>query len=219
MTLQQRRARPVVYPSSDGKPMGESDLHRDEMNRLITTLQDAYAERPDVYVSGNLLLYCEKGNPRRLVVPDVFVVFGIPKGRRETYLLWEEGEPPAFVIEVTSRTTRREDLGRKRDLYARLGVREYVLYDPRFPGLQYLVPPLQANRLMAGEYRPIPAEDDGSFVSDALGLRLRLIDSQLVLFDTATGARLLSPVERAEAAERRVAELEELLRQRENGSR
>lgn len=229
MTLEQRRTRrgghtPVHYPESDGKPMAETDLHRDEMVRLITTLQAAFAERSDVYVSGNLLLYYEEGNPRRSVAPDVFVVFGILKHRREIYKLWDEGEAPSVVIEVTSRTTRREDLGRKRDLYARLGVREYYLYDPRFPRLQYLNPPLQGNELVQGAYVRMASDDNGALMSSVLDMRLQLVDGLLHLFDARTGVRILSPAERAdvesaraETAERRVAELEALLRERGGG--
>jgi Uma2 family endonuclease len=215
--------------------MGETDLHRDEMYRLITTLQAAFADRLDVYVSGNLLLYYEEGNPRRLVSPDVFVVFGILKHRREIYKLWEEGAAPAVVIEVTSRTTRREDMVRKRDLYARLGVQEYYLYDPRFPELQYLNPPLQGNVLERGAYERMTADEHGALTSAALNMRLELVDDVLYLFDVRTGERFLSPIERAElesaraaaeaararaeaaradAAERRVTELEALLRER-----
>ena len=96
----------VYYPESDGKPMAESDLHRDEMVRAIQTLQDAYAGRPDVYVSGNLLLYYEEGNPRASVAPDVMVVFGVPKlPLRRVYKLWEEGAAPSVVIEITSPST------------------------------------------------------------------------------------------------------------------
>lgn len=243
MTVEQRQARsggqkPVYYPERDGKPMGETDLHRDEMYRLITTLQAAFADRFDVYVSGNLMLYYEEGNPRRSVSPDVFVVFGIVKHRREIYKLWEEGAAPAVVIEVTSRTTRREDMVRKRDLYARLGVQEYYLYDPRFPELQYLNPPLQGNALVSGVYEPMTPEDNGALTSPVLGMRLQLVGELLHLFDVQTGVRFLSPVERAEletaraaaeaarataeaaradAAERRVAELEARLRERGEG--
>jgi Uma2 family endonuclease len=233
MALDQRQTRrrvpkPVRYPERDGKPMAETDLHRDEMVRLITTLQDAFADRLDVYVSGNLLLYYEEGNPRRSVAPDVFVVFGIRKHRREIYKLWEEDAPPAVVIEVTSKTTRREDLVKKRALYAQLGVREYFLYDPRFPRLQYLEPPLQGNRLVDGGYQAIVADENGALNSDVLGMRLQLVEGYLHLFDRRSGARLLSPAERADVeaqradseaaarrdAERRIAELEALLRER-----
>ncbi len=123
--------RVVYYPESDGKPMAESDLHRDEMLDLIARLQARYADAPDVYVSGNLLLYYKEGDPRAAVAPDVFVVQGVPKGLRRIYKLWQEGVPPAVVIEVTSRKTRQEDLLTKRALYAHLGVTEYFCTIPR----------------------------------------------------------------------------------------
>ena len=34
------------------------------------------------------------------------------------------------MLEVASPSTWREDVGRKRDVYAELGVKEYWLYDP-----------------------------------------------------------------------------------------
>jgi len=66
----------VDYPETDGKPMGETDVHRDEMVREIELLR-RYYEDQCVYVSGNLLVYYKQGNPKRFVVPDVFVVKGL----------------------------------------------------------------------------------------------------------------------------------------------
>ena len=86
--------------------MAESDLHRDEMIRTIQTLQDAFADRADVYVSGNLLLYYEEGNPRASVAPDVFVVRGVEKKQRPVYKLWEERAGPSVVFEVQGPTLR-----------------------------------------------------------------------------------------------------------------
>ena len=69
--------RRITYPTSDGKPMAETDTHRDLMTALIETLKAFYAAEPLVYVSGNLLLCYEEGNRRRHVSPDVFVVRGV----------------------------------------------------------------------------------------------------------------------------------------------
>src|SRR5438874_83875 len=91
-----------TYPTTDGKPMAETDLHRDLMLALIETLKAFYAAEPLVYVSGNLLLFYEEDNKRKHVSPDVFVVRGVGQYRRDNYLLWEEGHPPRFVIELTS---------------------------------------------------------------------------------------------------------------------
>lgn len=61
--------REVEYPSSDGKPMAESDLHRDEMFYVIQALQEHFRDAEDVYVSGNLLLYYVEGEPRFASLP------------------------------------------------------------------------------------------------------------------------------------------------------
>src|SRR5712692_292223 len=104
-TVSSRRPpRKVVYPTSDGKPMAETDDHRDLMLDLIETQKIHFASEPLVYVSGNLLLYYVRGDPRRHISPDVFVVFDIPKHNRDYYLLWEEGKSPDVVFELTSKS-------------------------------------------------------------------------------------------------------------------
>jgi Uma2 family endonuclease len=193
--------REIYYPESDGKPMAETELHADVMVDLKHALQARYVGDPDVQVGGNLLLYYEEGNPRASVSPDVYVTRGIPKGRRDTYLLWEEGLPPCFVIEVTSKSTASEDLRRKKALYERLGIEEYFLFDPRE---EYLHPPLQGYRLVDGRYQPISAEGDGSLQSRTTGLVLRPEGTDLRLIDPVTGERLLGPME--EHGARRAAE-------------
>jgi hypothetical protein len=130
------------------------------------------------------------------------VVQGVPKGERLTYKLWEEGQPPTVIFEITSRGSRLEDLGTKRALYAMLGVQEYFLYDPLG---EYLRPPLQGYRLQQGEYERMLPGDQGQLVSQALSLELRLQDGQLQIVNPATGERLLTPAE-AHAARRTEAE-------------
>ena len=73
--------------------------------------------RGDVYVGSNNFLYYERGNPRAVVAPDVYVEVGAAAHLRDTYLLWNEPKGPDFVLEVTSTSTRREDERRKRDVY------------------------------------------------------------------------------------------------------
>ncbi len=190
----------VVYPESDGKPLAETQLHGAEMVRMTETLEDYFADRPDVYVWMNMLFYYEEGNPRASVAPDVFVTIGVPKEpMRRIYKVWEEGIPPATVFEVTSPSTRMEDQRRKRALYASMGVQEYFMYDPMH---EYLRPPLQGYRLDGDDYQPIIPGADGSLMSEALGLLLMLIDGQLRFIDPRTGTIVPSRPERiaAEAA-------------------
>ena len=138
--------------------------------------------------------------PKSHLAPDVFVVFGVPGYRRDVFKLWEEGVP-AFVLEITSKTTRRDDLDKKRRRYAAWGVSEYFLYDPR---AEYLTPPLRGLSLAGGRYhemreRVLPNGERG-LVSEALGLHLWLRDRELRLYDPATGADLLTPAEQTARA-------------------
>jgi Uma2 family endonuclease len=201
---------PIHYPETDGKPMGETDVHIDALIYLREALRDHFRDAPQIYVAGNMFLYYEEGNPSACVAPDVFVVQGVDKHERRTYRLWEEGQPPAVVFEITSRGTRLEDLGTKRAVYAMLGVGEYFVYDPLG---EYLRPPLQGYRLHEGEYQRMrPAGEEG-LTSQVLGLELRVEAGRLRVVDPATGERLLTPAEvyaarRAEATASRVAEVE-----------
>ncbi len=136
------------------------------------------------------------------VAPDLFVVQGVAKGERRAYKLWEEGQPPTVVFEITSRGSRLEDLGTKRALYAMLGVREYFLSDPLG---EYLRPPLQGYRLREGEYERVLSGDKGELASLALSFELRVEEGQLRVVNPATGERLLTPAE-AQAARRAEAE-------------
>ena len=203
--------RVIDYPETDGQPMAETPTHRDAMMDAIQVLRRHFAHRPDVYVSGNMMMYYEEGEPRRCVSPDVFVAMGVEDKNRRTYLLWREAKGPDFVLEVTSKSTRRNDQVTKRALYEWMGVSEYVLYDPLG---EYLDPPLQGYRLVGGRYveweRTRVPEGVRALHSEVLGLSLhvRARDRALRLYDPAAGKDLLTPVEAAAAREEAEARAE-----------
>ena len=196
----------IDYPTTDGKPLGETEVHRDDMMDLIETLKHRFADVDDFYVSGNLLLYYIEGDKHRHVSPDVFVVRGVPKTpKRDYYLLWEEGHEPDLAIELTSKSTRHEDQRQKFLLYRDvLHVREYFLFDPR---QDYLKPSMQGYRLIDEEYYPI-APIDGRLPSEVLGVHLERIGEELRLFDPETGRLLPTPRERIEQAEAKIEQVE-----------
>ncbi len=193
--MNQVKFKTVDYPESDGQPMGETDVHRDAMFRIIELLKRHFRHQK-VYVSGDLLLYYEQGNPKKFVVPDAFIAKGLEQHPRTTYRIWMEAVVPQFVIETTSRSTRARDTNEKPAIYAKLGVHEYFMHDPTG---EYLEPPLQGYRLENGSYVPIEAEADGGLFSEQLGLVLRITDSELNLFDPKTKERLLTSAELAVA--------------------
>ena len=169
----------VVYPESDGKPMAETEYHRDLMIDFIQMLKHYFRDVDDAYVSGNLLMYYEEGNIYKSISPDVFVVLGVSKKRRRTYRTWEEGHTPDFVLELASKSTYRQDLTHKKDLYASvLGVREYYICDPYHEINPYFL----GYRLVNGAYEEIAFVDE-RLPSLVLGLELGENDGVFGLYD------------------------------------
>jgi Uma2 family endonuclease len=201
---QKSKARPVfeevIYPESDGKPMAETDIHCDYMIDLREALKDFFRDDPNVYVAGNLFVYYQEGDARKQVAPDVFVVQGVEKKLRRYYQIWKERKTPDVVIEITSDSTRWEDMDFKRKLYQRLGVKEYYLYDPTG---DYLKDRFLGYRLVGNRYMPVrlPKGED-RIRSDVLGLDLVLESGRLRLYDPQGQRFLLTPSEATEAYRR-----------------
>ena len=176
---------------------GGHDRHHPSAFGIISPIS------PNVYVWGNLLLYYEEGNPRKHVSPDVLVAFVPKEPKRDNYLVWKEGRAADFVVEITSKSTRREDQKKKYEIYRDvLRVSEYFLFDPR---ADYLDPPLQGYRLVDGDYVRIDPVA-GRLPSQVLGLHLERDGAKLRLVDPATAARLPTRSERAQVADRRAEE-------------
>ena len=205
--------REVEYPTSDGRPMAETETHARDMMDLIQTLQDRFVADPDVYAWGNLLLFYERGNRRKHISPDVFVVRGVPKEPpRDHYLIWKEGKSPDLVIEITSKTTKSEDQNKKWLLYRDvLKVAEYIQFDPNE---DYLHPSMQGHRLIAGEYVPIELIAH-RLPSEVLGLHFEREGAELRLFDPVTRRRLLTRAERIAKSETELERTVELMEARD----
>lgn len=197
------------YPESDGQPMAETELNRDLMIDSILTLKARFQDVPDVCVSGDMLMYYVMKEPRKSVAPDVFVTFGVEKKQRRIYRIWEEGKPPDFVLEFSSKRTFANDLGAKKTLYAEvLGVREYFLFDAE---REYLPTPLMGFRLVGTEYVPIQPEPDGKLFAETLGLSLGLRGDGFGYYDPVAARWLETPMDEAAAKVEEVAALADRL--------
>ena len=90
-----------------------------------------FRDHPDVFVSGNQNWYPVKGHPEIVNAPDVYVVFGRPKGHRSSYRQWEEDSVPLTVVfEVLSPGNTGAEMMDKHAFYEEHGVEEYYVYDP-----------------------------------------------------------------------------------------
>ena len=160
---------------------------------------------------------CESTKPpgdTTMVKPDCMVGFGITHAELLEYLngwiVSELGYPPAFVLEVASVSTGRKDYTDKRDTYMRLRVPEIFRFDAT--GGRYHDAPLAGDRLVDGEYAPVPlfpcpeyAEDDALHAHvEALELDICWHNGFMRYYDPVGGEHLLTRVEVSRA--RRAAE-------------
>ena len=158
-----------LYPESDGKPMAETERHFRELVKNMNRIENHLASIPDVYVLGDMMMYYEEGNPRKSISPDIFVAFGVGRKERRIYKIWEEGKPPDFVLEFASKGTYRNDLRRKVDLYAEIGISEYFVYDV---DRRYLPSVLMGFRLVGDAYVEIAALANGGIPASDAGFRV-----------------------------------------------
>ncbi len=160
----------IVYPESDGEPMGETGSHVRASMHLYGALRQFYLDKSDVYITADMFMYYEKGNPKACKAPDVMVIKGVPDDyERRSFKLWEEKAGPCVIFEISSRSTMLDDLVTKNNLYAALGVHEYYLFDPL---REFLEEGLTGFRLANKKYIPILPDSQGRLHSEELVLNL-----------------------------------------------
>jgi len=152
--------------------------------------------------------------------PDIAVIFNVRRRRGwGTFYVAEEGTRPTVVLEVTSQTTRKNDLGIKRLLYYRAGVPYYIIVDdmlhPTGPRRLRLLGYQRGRR----GYERLSADQQGRLWLEPVGVWLGVEGEHVACWDREE-RRLGDYVEvaqRATAAEERVRQLEEELRRRDLG--
>jgi Uma2 family endonuclease len=204
----------IVYPESDGKPMAENSRQFRWIFVLAGNLSALFYDRVDVFVSGNQLWYPVEGEPQICTAPDVYVVFGRPKGDRRSYLQWEEGGIPMTVVfEVLSPGNSFAEMADKFTFYEDYGVEEYYIYDPESNQLFGYV----RRGDVLKRCRPIH-----NFVSPRLGIRFDLSGPEMVVrypdgqpfltFEELAVARQQA-VQRADQAVQRAEKAEQVAKQ------
>jgi Uma2 family endonuclease len=187
-----------IYPASDGKPMAETQVHVALMASRYLMLWHWLKPR-GIYVAANMFLYYKEGDPKARKAPDLMAVKGVDVNiKRRSFKTWAEKAVPCWVLELTSKKTAKEDQVEKKELYRRLRVREYFLFDPLE---DYLPQQLMGYRLVGGDYQPMKSDEDGGLTSRELGLRFVPEGDQLAVFDVETGERMLDLEESRERSE------------------
>ncbi|MCS7311146.1 MAG: Uma2 family endonuclease, partial [Armatimonadetes bacterium] len=115
-----------------------------------------------------------EGNNQLCAAPDVMVVFGRPKGDRDSYRQWEEeGIPPQVVFEIASGSNTPSEWVNKTLFYERFGVQEFYIYDPEKNTLEGYI------RGTDGHLQPV--EPMNGWVSPLLGIKFELQGDELII--------------------------------------
>lgn len=195
-------------PYDDGEPM-ESPRHKAQMDLLIEALMPWLSQREDGFVGGNMFVYYSLAQVRNkdFKGPDFFVVLGVPKGERKSWVVWEEGKAPDVVIELLSESTAAADKNEKKLIYQnQMRVPEYFWYDPFNPE------DWAGFAIEQRVYQPLVANEQNQLVSESLGLGLqrwqghyKAIEAVWLRWATLEGELLPTPEEqehqRADRAE------------------
>jgi len=189
------------------------NIFSEKQQRLLTETLYAgqyFGDRSFV-ASANVGIYDSIHRPA--VVPDVFLSMDVSyppdvwEKMHRVYMVWVMGKPPEVVIEIVSSTVGNE-AGRKFDIYARMGVIYYVIFDPA----RHLNPkPLRVFELRAGEYY-----EKSNTLLDKMGLGLGLwlggyekMEQEWLRWQGTDGQWLPTGHEQALQAQERAAKVQE----------
>lgn len=128
------------------------NFQSEKQQRLLTDpLYSSWSPGIPFIAAANVgVFYAIKQDP---IVPDVFLSLNVQmpqdwsQKQNRSYFVWEFGKVPEVAIEVVSNKEGKE-LGTKKNVYARVGVTYYVVFDP----LRQLQKPEEMNGLLLKVY-------------------------------------------------------------------
>ncbi len=197
--------------------MPESKRHLKRRTFLYQVLAHGFAQ--EASIGCDQFVYWNARDPRRCLAPDAFVFLGVPDTDFGSWKTWERGTPQ-LAVEIVSDSDRADDIWQaKLESYHELGVQELVQFDVEAEAGSRLrawdrVDDDLVERRVTQDTTPCIALGLHWVVASAEGLDVALRLAR----DEAGQELLLSPTEaaqhRAEAAQRRIAELEAQLSKR-----
>ncbi len=224
---------PTFYPTEE--KVGEDSLQRFILELLRPLIERWYAQlgKP-TFVGADQFIYYERRHPMKVVAPDIYVLPGVPPGRRiKSWKTWKTGIVPSLAVEVVTSEDYEKDYREAPERYAELGVGELIIFDPDFERGEDRVRWQRYRKLKRG-FAQVESTDVDRIRSRVLGCFLRVVgegEDARVRLGTGPAGDVLVPTEaeaeraakeaalaaaeaeRAakEAALRRVAELTALL--------
>jgi Uma2 family endonuclease len=143
-------------PCSDDTPVDNEDQNL-LPNLLLLLLIHLWSARMDWYFGVDMAVYHTTGvSPKVPVVPDGFLSLGVERKKggksRRSYATWEENDVvPIFVLEMVSHRPG-DEYDEKLEIYAKLGVLYYLVYNPEF-WQRDRHQPFELYKLIEGKYQ------------------------------------------------------------------
>ena len=209
---------PRYLPTADELPCSDDTPVDNELQEIIPSLLKSILEilwkdRMDWFFGIDMAIYTDPD--RSAIVPDGFLSLNVERvfdeQMRSCYTLWEEKVPPVLVLEVVS-TTPGGEYTKKLQEYAQMGVRYYVIYNPK----RRRKPTLEIHQLVNGEYElqpnnPLWMPEIGLGIGCERANHGALMREWVYWYDE-NNHRYPTPVERAELADQRAERLAAQLR-------
>jgi Uma2 family endonuclease len=183
----------------EGYVMPERTEHDRISDDLCDMLRAYYEPTADVAVFRNLVFTWDHAEVKPFA-PDVAVVANVRAraADRTQFVVADEGTRPLVVIEIVSRSSRKDDRVEKVRDYALAGVQEYVYIDHIIRRGQHFWE-IAGFQLQCNHYLPLLPDEDGALYLATMNLRIGLTDDQVWLEDAATGKDLLTNLQARQA--------------------
>jgi len=201
-------------PDSDDTPV-DNELQELIPHLLKSILEIIWSDRWDWFFGIDMGIYYEPTlNP---IVPDGFLSLGVPHMKdedlRPSYVLWEEKTVPILALEVISKTSNQE-YSKKKEIYERIGIQYYVIYNPQRKKKPRLEVYSLENKeyVLLGNQSPIWLKEIGLGIGLERQTYQRMTREWLYWYDE-NQERFLTPEERSRQAETKAQQYARKLRE------
>lgn len=187
----------VLHPQEDDFIVNDS-FHNDTRDYLKQVFLFQVRHLPHAIVTCDLRMAWDVPGVRPLG-PDLTILLKVLGGRRiwRTFDVGIEGVRPILVVEITSDSTRENDIGIKVEYYHRVGIPYYVVVDTLAANPEGITT-LTGYRHTRKRYVPMPLDERGWLWLEPVAMWLGIRDDQVVCFDK-DGQEIKNYVEVAQA--------------------